>query len=66
MGGLFQSIIDIFITLIPKVKELKKVIKFKRPINLCNNINEIVAKLLANQLIKVLPEISPPINVLLI
>lgn len=55
-GGSLKSFNDTFITLIPKIKEPKKVYDF-RPISLYNVIYKIVSKVLANRLNKVLHEI---------
>ena len=45
-----------FITLIPKVKNLKLVSKYK-PISLCNVLYKKISKVLANRLNKILPQI---------
>ena len=47
-SSLLQSINHTFITLIPKVKNLERVIKF-RPISLCNVIYKILNKVIANK-----------------
>jgi len=47
-GSLLQSINHTFITLIPKVKNLERVIKF-RLISLCNVIYKILNKVIANR-----------------
>ena len=46
-GSLLKSINHTFITLIPKVPNLERVIEF-RPISLCNMIYKIVSKVIAN------------------
>lgn len=55
-GGSLKGVNDTFITLIPKLKEPKKVSDF-RPINLCNVIYKVVAKVLANRQKFVLPDV---------
>lgn len=55
-GGSLKCINDTFITIVPKIKEPKKVSDF-RPISICNVIYKIVTKVLANILKIVLPNI---------
>lgn len=54
-----ESVNQTFINLIPKVKDTQKLGEF-RPIGLCNIICKLVAKVLANRLKLVLPEIISP------
>lgn len=51
-----NSVNDTYITLIPKVKSAKIVREFK-PISLCNVSYEIAAKILANRLKVILPNL---------
>ena len=53
-----ESINTTFISLIPKIKNLKKVADF-RPISLCNIIYKLNAKVVANHLKKFLVQIVP-------
>ena len=53
-GVVLESINTTFIALIPKILEPKKVSDF-RPINLCNVIYKLIAKVLVNRLKKILP-----------
>ena len=55
-GSLLKSINHTFITLIPKVKNPKKVSEF-RPISLCNVIYKIVSKVIENRLKPLLNDI---------
>ena len=55
-GSLFLGLNHTFISLIPKVKNLEYVTKF-RPIAICNILYKLVSKVLANKLKKVLPHI---------
>ncbi|XP_050241121.1 uncharacterized protein LOC126690018 [Quercus robur] len=48
-GSLLKSINHTFITLVPKVQNLERVMDF-RPISLCNVIYKIVSKVIANRL----------------
>ncbi|KAJ0097104.1 hypothetical protein Patl1_28743 [Pistacia atlantica] len=58
-GSWPQDFNAIFIALIPKVKKPSKVSEF-RPISLCNILYKILAKVLANRLQKILPQIISP------
>ena len=53
-GKIFPGLNHTFISLIPKVKSLEFVSKF-RPIALCNILYKLVSKVLSNKLKKVLP-----------
>ena len=53
------SINDTFITLIPKVKDPTRITEYM-PINLCNVLYKLIAKVLDNRLKKVLPHIISP------
>ena len=53
---LLSSINHTFVTLIPKVKNPKKVIEY-RPISLCNVVYKLILKVLANSLKLVLPHV---------
>ena len=55
-GSLFSGLNHTFISLIPKVKNLEYVTKF-RLIAICNILYKLVSKVLANRLKKVLPHI---------
>ncbi|KAF5465302.1 hypothetical protein F2P56_015322 [Juglans regia] len=55
-GGSLEGVNETFITLIPKVKEPKRVHDY-RPISLCNVIYKIVAKMVSNRMKLVLPDI---------
>ena len=55
-GVMVPKIIHTNIVLIPKVKNLEKMINF-RPINLCNVMYKIISKVLKNRLKQVLPHI---------
>jgi hypothetical protein len=55
-GIFYPSINEIFITLIPKIKDPTRITKY-RPINLCNVIYKLIAKVLANGMKKILPQI---------
>ena len=55
-GSLPTPLNHTFITLIPKTKNPKRVIKF-RPISLCNVLYKIFSKVLANRLEQVLPHL---------
>jgi hypothetical protein len=56
-GGNFDaSINETYITLIPKVKHPSRITEY-RPISLCNVLNKLIAKVLANRLKKLLPHI---------
>uniref|UniRef100_A0A2N9HAJ1 Reverse transcriptase domain-containing protein n=1 Tax=Fagus sylvatica TaxID=28930 RepID=A0A2N9HAJ1_FAGSY len=55
-GTLLSSINHTFVTLIPKVKNPKKVIEY-RPISLCNVVYKLILKVLANRLKLVLPHV---------
>lgn len=56
-NGNFDAAINVtHIALVPKIKNLTRIIEF-RPISLCNVSYKLIAKVLANKLKKVLPEI---------
>lgn len=55
-GKILPSNNHTFISLIPQVKSLDKVTKF-RPITLCNILYKLISKVLANRLKTLLPEI---------
>ena len=58
-GNMLPDINHTNIVLIPKVKNLERMSKF-RPISLCNVIYKIISKVLANRLKQVLPQILSP------
>ena len=58
LGIVPKSINTTFITLIPKIKNPKKVSDF-RPISLCNVIYKLIAKVVANRLKKFLADSMP-------
>lgn len=53
-GGSLKEVDDTFISLIPKVRNPKRVAEY-RPISLCNVLYKIVSKTLANRLKGILP-----------
>lgn len=56
VGEFLTSLNHTFITLIPKMKSLTKVVDH-RPISLCNVMYKIIFKVIANRLKKILPAI---------
>ena len=58
-GHFLRKINYTHVTLIPKVKEVMKMMQL-RPISLCNVIHKIVAKVLTNRLKAILPSIIAP------
>lgn len=55
-GNVHESLNSSFISLIPKIKNPKKVSDF-RPISLCNVVNKLIAKVLVNHLKQILPHV---------
>ena len=58
-GVMLPDLNHINILLIPKMKNLEKMSKF-RPISLCNVMYKVISKVLANRLKQVLPDIISP------
>ena len=56
-GNVHDSLNSTFISLIPKIKNPKKVLDF-RPISLCNVVYKLIAKVLINRLKLILPHIE--------